>query len=190
MAILGYARISTTHQKYDSQVEALQEYGVDHIYTEQESGLKQTRPVLEHLLAILQPGDTLVTFKLDRLARGTQHLLQLIETFTQQNIHFVSLENHIDTSTPTGKLLFTIMGAFAEMEATLIRERVLAGLAAARKKGVKLGRPSPTQKINHAIDLYQTSDMPISDIVKTCQISAPTLYKYLNQRKISLRGCG
>lgn len=189
MAIYGYARISTTHQKFDSQIEALKAYGVDYVYTEQESGLKETRPVLTNLINTLRSGDTLVIFKLDRLARGTQHLLQLVDIFTQRNIHFVSLENHIDTSTPTGRLLFTIMGAFAEMEATLIRERVLAGLSAARKRGVTLGRPSPTEKIDRAIALYLESELTVTEIVDTCQISIPTLYKHLHLRNLPLRGC-
>ncbi|MBP1044243.1 recombinase family protein [Vagococcus sp. BWB3-3] len=190
MATYGYARISTTHQKFDSQEEALKAYGVDTIYTEQESGLKEDRPVLNQLLKVLQPGDTLVIFKLDRLARGMQHLLTLIDSFTKQHINFVSIENHIDTQTPTGRLLFTIMGAFAEMEATLIRERVLAGISAARKNGVKLGRPSPTQKIDQAIKQYIETENTVLDIVADCQISVPTLYKHLRQRQIPLRGCG
>ncbi|WP_314067021.1 recombinase family protein [uncultured Vagococcus sp.] len=190
MAIYGYARISTTHQKFDSQAEALKAYGVDYIFTERESGLKESRPVLANLLETLQPGDTLVIYKLDRLARGTQHLLKLIDIFSNRDIKFVSLENHIDTSTPTGRLLFTIMGAFAEMETTLIRERVLAGLDAARKNGVKLGRPSPIKKIDRAIELYINSNLSVSEIISECQISGTTLYKYLHQRNIPLRGCG
>lgn len=190
MAILGYARISTTHQKFDSQMDALQKHGVDKIYTEQESGLKEDRPVLNDLLKVLKPGDTIVIFKLDRLARGTQHLLRLVDIFTNNNIQFISIQNHIDTSTPTGRLLFTIMGAFAEMEATLIRERVMAGLESARNKGIKLGRPSPTEKIEQAITLYIESDLKVNDIVESCRISAPTLYKHLNSKNIPLRGCG
>lgn len=187
MTTYGYARISTTHQKFDSQIEALQVYGVDKIYTEQESGLKESRPVLTELLHVLKAGDTLVIYKLDRLARGTQHLLRLIDSFTQKKIHFVSIENHIDTFTPTGRLLFTIMSAFAEMESTLIRERVTAGIAAARKNGVKLGRPSPTERIEHAMRLYQESNLTVLSIANSCQISIPTLYKHLNLNRVPLR---
>lgn len=183
MTTYGYARVSTTHQKFDSQIEALRKYGVDTIYTEQESGLKEARPVLTDLLQTLKKGDTLVIYKLDRLARGTQHLLNLIDFFTQKRINFVSIENHIDTFTPTGRLLFTIMGAFAEMESTLIRERVTAGIAAARKNGVKLGRPSPTKNIEHAVTLYQESNLTVLDIANSCQISIPTIYKHLNLKK-------
>ncbi|MBP1040049.1 recombinase family protein [Vagococcus sp. BWB3-3] len=187
MAVIGYARVSTTVQKLDSQIGELEQYGVDKIYTEKESGLKEERPVLNHVLTLLQPGDTFVIFKLDRLARSTQHLLQLVDGFAKNDIQFVSLQNNIDTTTPTGKLLFTIMGAFAEMEATLIRERVTAGLKAAREKGVKLGRPSPHKQIDQAIHLYLNTEANVMTILAKCDITAPTLYKHLSQRGYSLR---
>lgn len=187
MAIIGYARVSTTHQKLDTQLVAFEEYGVDTIYKEYESGRKKNRPVLEQLLKELAPGDTLVILKLDRLARGTQHLLKLLDFFETHNINFVSIDNHIDTSTPMGKLIFTIMGAFAEMEACLIRERVMAGLEVARQKGVKLGRPSKINNIERALYLYQHTDHEISHIVTECEITPPTLYRHLAKRKMALR---
>ncbi|WP_314060977.1 recombinase family protein [uncultured Vagococcus sp.] len=188
MAIIGYARVSTTHQKLDSQLEALQEYGVDKIYQEYDSGRNKNRVVLEEVLGQLQPGDTLVIFKLDRLARGTQHLLKLLEDFEERHINFVSIQNHIDTTTPMGKLIFTIMGAFAEMEAALIRERVLAGLKTARTKGVKLGRPSVTEQINEAIELYTGSELTTKEIVERSGVSVTTLYRHINKRQLPLRG--
>ena len=190
MTVYGYARISTGHQKFDSQIDALKAYGVEKIFTETESGLNEKRPVLSELLRTVKYGDTIVVFKLDRIARGIQHLLKLVDFFTQEEIHFISIENHIDTNTPTGRLLFIIMGAFAEMEATLIRERVIAGLNAARNNGVKLGRPSPTKKIEHAITLYIESNLTVKQISETCDISTPTLYKHLKLRNVPLRGYG
>lgn len=188
MAILGYARVSTTHQKLDSQIESLQEYGVDNIYEEYDSGKNKNRVVLEELLAFLQPGDTLVIYRLDRLARGTQHLLKLLEEFEERQINFVSIQNQIDTTTPMGKLIFTIMGAFAEMEAALIRERVLAGLRTARANGVKLGRPSNTEQIDKAIELYTETDLTTQQIVNQSGVSIATLYRHLNIRELPLRG--
>lgn len=134
MAVIGYMRVSTHLQKFDSQQQALDDYGVDMIFKEYESGRKSFRNELNKALDILEPGDTFVIFKLDRLARGTKQLLVLLERFNELNINFVSIENNIDTSTPMGRFFFTIMGAFAEMEAELIRERVLAGLNAAKQK--------------------------------------------------------
>lgn len=187
MAIIGYARVSTTHQKLDAQIGELEKYGVDKIYTEYGSGLNQKRPVLDKMLSELKEGDTLVIFKLDRLARGTQHLLKLLENFEERGINFVSIQNHIDTTTPMGKLIFTIMGAFAEMEAALIRERVLSGLQAAKDNGVQLGRPSATDKIEKAISLYATTDLPVEDISADCEISVATIYRHLNKQAVPLR---
>lgn len=188
MTVIGYARVSTTHQKLDSQIEALNSYKVDHIYREFESGRKNDRVILEKVLQSLKPGDTLVISKLDRLARSAQHLLKLLDFFEKNQINFVSIDNNINTSTPMGKLVFTIMGAFAEMEASLIRERVLAGLQAAKNRGVQLGRPSDTTQIDQAIELYQQTDSTVAVIAKKCGISSPTLYRHLNKREIALRG--
>ncbi|WP_314062305.1 recombinase family protein [uncultured Vagococcus sp.] len=187
MAIIGYARVSTSHQKFDSQIEALKKYGVDKIYTECQSGRIKERQILNRLLRELKMGDTLVIYKLDRLARGTQHMLKMLELFHKKGIHFVSISNHIDTSTPMGKLIFTIMSAFAEMEAELIRERINSGIAAAKSKGIQLGRPLLTAEVNQAIQLYKTSDMAISEIIETCGISKATLYSHLKQHKVPLR---
>lgn len=184
MAIIGYMRVSTTHQKFDSQKTALEQYGVDRIYKEFESGTKKNRSELNKALASLEPGDTFVIFKLDRLARTTKQLLHLLEDFEKREIHFVSIQNHIDTSTPMGKFFFTVMGAFAEMEAALIRERVVAGLEAARENGKVLGRPTREVAANKAVELYTTTDMTVAEIAKQCDISVPTLYNYLNEYKI------
>ncbi|MBP1044242.1 recombinase family protein [Vagococcus sp. BWB3-3] len=184
MAIIGYMRVSTIHQKFDSQQLALEQYGVETIYREYESGKKTNRNELNRALNSLQPGDTFVIFKLDRLARGTKHLLTLLDTFEQQGIHFVSIQNQIDTSTPMGKFFFTVMSAFAEMETELIRERVLAGLDAARDNGKTLGRPARTKEAEKAIDLYLHSNLTITEITAKCQISIPTLYNYLRLYQI------
>lgn len=179
MAIIGYMRVSTTHQKFDSQQLALEKYGVDIIYKEYESGKKVARNELNRALDCLQEGDTFVIFRLDRLARGTKQLLTLLETFEQRSIHFVSIQNQIDTSTPMGKFFFTVMGAFAEMEAELIRERVVAGLVAAKDNGKTLGRPTRSREAEQAIDLYLNTELTVAEITKKCKISVPTLYNYL-----------
>ncbi|TFJ46618.1 resolvase [Carnobacterium divergens] len=185
MAVIGYMRVSTQHQKFDSQQSALEKYGVDKLFQEYESGRKRERSELNKALKLLKEGDTFVIFKLDRLARGTKQLLTLMEMFEEKKINFVSIENNIDTSTPMGKLMFTIMSAFAEMEVDLIRERILAGLSAAKEKGVTLGRPVQFEKINHALNLYQFTSLSIDEISEECQLSKQTIYTHCKKNSIS-----
>lgn len=187
MKTIGYARVSTAHQQLDSQTNALLKYGCTQIYTEYDSGRKSNRKVLNEALDSLKPGDTFVTYKLDRLSRGTKHLLILMDEFDSKGINFVSIQNNIDTSTSIGKFFFTIMSAFAEMEADLIRERVLSGLDAAREKGKTLGRPQKNTNIDSVIFDYCHTNLSISHIAKKYNISRPTLYKYLERKNIPRR---
>lgn len=184
MAVIGYMRVSTHYQKFDSQQKALENYGVDIIYKERESGRKTVRSELNKALKKLKSGDTFVIFKLDRLARGTKQLLNLLEEFDKRNIHFVSIQNNIDTSTAMGRFFFTIMGAFAEMEAELIRERVLAGLEAAKKNGKQLGRPPRTREVEKAMYLYQNSTLSVPEIAKRCDLAIPTVYHHIKKRNL------
>lgn len=158
---------------------ALKKYGCTKIYMETDSGRNKKRTELQKAINSLDRGDTLVIYKLDRLSRGTKHLLTLMEEFEKKGINFISLENNIDTSTSMGKFFFTIMSAFAEMEANLIRERVLSGVAAARAKGKVLGRPAQNKNIENVIKLYTETDLSISKIAEKNDISRPTVYRYL-----------
>lgn len=185
MKTIAYARISTQHQQLDAQITALNKYGYDRLYSEQESGRKTNRCELTKALESLEPGDTFVIFKLDRLSRGTKHLLQLMEFFDERNIEFVSIQNNINTKTPMGKFFFTIMSAFAEMEADLIRERVIAGLDAAKEKGVVLGRPATNRNIDTVIDDYSKQVYSISEIARRNNVSRPTVYRYLKLHNIN-----
>ncbi|WP_314060949.1 recombinase family protein [uncultured Vagococcus sp.] len=184
MTTIGYMRVSTHQQKFDSQQKALEEYGVDQLFSEYESGRKTTRVELEKALDALKPGDTFVIFKLDRLARGTQQLLRLLEDFEKRDINFVSIQNNIDTSTAMGRFFFTVMSAFAEMEAELIRERVMAGLDAARENGKILGRPIREKEVQHALKLYQETSMTVAEISKASNVSVPTIYYHLNKQQV------
>lgn len=187
MKTIGYARVSTTHQQLDSQLNALKNYGCSKIYTEFDSGRNIKRKELARALNALNPGDTFVIFKLDRLSRGTKHLLNLMEEFNEKNINFISIQNNIDTSTSMGKFFFTVMSAFAEMEADLIRERVLSGLDAAKAKGKTLGRPRENKYINEVIDDYLNTSLSIVAIAKKYNLSRPTIYKYLERKNIPKR---
>lgn len=137
---LGYARVSTTDQSLDLQINALQAAGAEKIYKDRASGAKSQRPGLDSLLSHARKGDVIVIWRLDRLARSISHLIELMQDFDGRGIGLISCTENIDTTTPTGKLMFHICGAFAEFERNLIIERTNAGLEAARAQGIHGGR--------------------------------------------------
>lgn len=142
MARIGYARVSTEEQNLDLQKIALEANHCDLIVTDQGiSGSRADRPGLRRVLECVQAGDTVVVWRLDRLGRSLTHLVGLMADFRVRGIHFASLNEAIDTSTPTGMFVFHMIAALAEFERALISERTRAGMAAARVRGVKLGRP-------------------------------------------------
>ena len=144
--LVGYERISTDggRQSADLQRDALIAAGVDarHIYGDKLSGSRDDRPSLKACLALLNSGDTLVVWKLDRLGRSLSHLLATVSELEGRGVGFRSLTEGMDTTTAQGKLFFSVFGALAEFERSLIRERVNAGLAAAAKRGRRGGRPT------------------------------------------------
>lgn len=133
--VFGYARVSTEQQDLDRQLDMLQKYGVDYIYNEKMTGTKRNRPELEKLLERLTEGDTVVVESLSRLGRSTKDLIWLMETFNTKGVNLVSLKESIDTTTSTGKLLFTLMSALAQFERDVLADRTKEGLAAARARG-------------------------------------------------------
>ena len=139
--IVGYARVSTADQTASLQTDALAAAGAESIFTETAGGTNQDRPQLAQCLKTLRPGDQLMVWKLDRLARSLRHLVQIISELDSLGISFRSLTESIDTSSAGGRLVFHIFGALAEFEHALIRERTLAGLAASRARGRSGGRP-------------------------------------------------
>jgi len=151
MPLIGYARVSTDDQITDSQMDALRVVGCAEIFEERASGSSRARPELARALARVHPGDTLVVWKLDRLARSLSHLLEVIEGLTCMGAHFRCLTSPIDTSSPHGTLILQMLGAVAEYERGLIRERTLAGLNAARKRGRIGGNPALKRKDPEAI---------------------------------------
>lgn len=122
------------------QIDALHRAGVELIYEEKRSGGDRKRPILEQVLSSLKPGDTFVCYKLDRVARSLSHLLEILDRIEQAGAGFRSLTEVIDTTTPAGRLMMQMIGAFAEFERELIRERTKAGIAAAKSRGVIFGR--------------------------------------------------
>lgn len=185
---IGYARISKADesQVLDLQIDALIEAGVgkENIYTDKISGVKDNRPGLENCLKALRKGDTLIVWKLDRLGRSLKHLIATIDDLNQRGVGFKVLTGegiNIDTTTPAGKMIFSIFGAFAEFERELIRERTLAGLKAARARGRKGGRKFQLTKaqVRLAQAAMQNRDTTVSELCKELGITRPTLYRYI-----------
>jgi DNA invertase Pin-like site-specific DNA recombinase len=137
--LVGYARVSTDEQNFDLQLTAFERAGVHMVFQEKVSGTKKNRPELEHCLASLRPGDTLVVWKLDRLGRNTKHLIEILEELKSRSVHFRSLQDYIDTNSPIGNFFFTVLAAFAQLERDFISERTKAGLAAARANSLAVG---------------------------------------------------
>jgi DNA invertase Pin-like site-specific DNA recombinase len=138
----GYARVSTHSQDTKLQIDALVEAGCKKIYEDKISGSKTDRPELNQCLKAMDENDVLVVWKLDRLGRSLQHLITVVHELEQQNKGFQSLTESIDTTNPTGKLIFHIFASLAEFERSLISQRVIAGLEASKKMGTKFGRPN------------------------------------------------
>lgn len=182
---IGYARCSTADQSLDWQIDALKKEGCERIYEEKVSGMKTERPELMRMMDALREGDTVIVCELTRLSRSTKDLFELADRIHGLGADIKSLkESWLDTTTPHGKLLFTIFAGVSQFERDLTYERTIAGLAAARARGRLGGRPKKDQKaIEQALAMYDAKTIEIRDILKTTGISRSTLYLYLNKRK-------
>lgn len=186
--LIGYARVSKSDetQVLDLQIDALIETGVEKekIYVDRASGSREDRVGLENCLKALRENDTLVVWKLDRLGRNLKHLVATVDDLAKRNIGFRVLSGqgvNIDTSTPSGKMVFSIFAALAEFERELIRERTLAGLKAARARGRKGGRKFQLTKaqVRLAQVAMQNRDTSVTELCKELGITRPTLYRYV-----------
>lgn len=178
----GYARVSTLDQNLDRQVVMLKQCGINELFTEKISGTKKSRPELDRLLGKLQTGDTVIVESLSRLGRSTKNLIELVDLFQEKGVHLVSLKESIDTSTPSGKLLFTLMSAIAQFERDIIAERTAEGLKAARARGHVGGRPkTKKEKLVHALRLYTTGEYTLKEIEDITGVKKSTLYRYMKE---------
>jgi DNA invertase Pin-like site-specific DNA recombinase len=185
---IGYARVSTDDQTKDLQLDALRTAGCEKFFEDTISGAKDERPGLRQALDQLRAGDVLVVWKLDRLGRTLKYLIELMNQLAERGVGFASHTEQIDTTTPGGKLIFHIFGALAEFERDLIRERTTAGLAAARARGRRGGRPrakalDDSKKMAIAQSLYDDKQHTIAQICQTLGVSRATLYRYLATQK-------
>jgi DNA invertase Pin-like site-specific DNA recombinase len=188
---IGYARVSTKEQSFDLQLDALQKAGCEKIYREVVSGARAERPMLKQLLDDLRSGDVLVIWKLDRLGRSLNHLVELINQLRERAVGLQSLNDPIDTTTAQGRLSFNLFASLAEFERELIRERTQAGLSAARARGRKGGRPRGLSEraevtARAAETLYRERQLSVRQICARLGISKTTLYAYLRHRGVSL----
>ncbi len=178
--LLGYARVSTAEQDAALQHDALGAAGCWKVWTDIASGAKTDRPQLGLVLEALQPGNTLVVWRLDRLGRSLPHLIDTVKELEGRGVGFRSLTESIDTTTPGGRLIFHIFGSLAEFERDLVRERTAAGLAAAKARGRMGGRPTvmTTAKIRAAQRMI-TAGTPLTEVASVLGVGRATLYRHL-----------
>ena len=179
--LIGYARVSTEDQNAQLQIDALKAAGCVRVFTDKASGSLANRPQLDKMIEQLRPDDVVVVWRLDRLGRSLRNLIALVEDLAGKEVGFRSLSESIDTTTANGKLFFSIMGALAEFERDLIRERTMAGLAAARARGRVGGRPPvmTAEKAKVARQMYDSREHTVEAIAKTLGVSRKTIYRHL-----------
>ena len=182
--IYGYARVSTSDQKTDLQILALQEAGCESIFVETASGADRRRPELTKCLAKLQSGDTLVVWKLDRLGRSLSHLVAILDDLTHRGVQFRAITQGIETGTSTGRLVSHILGALAEFERELIKERTREGIKAAKGRGQKMGRRyvMNQEQIRHAHRLMDEGNSA-SYVAGIFKVSRATLFNGFQRLK-------
>jgi len=179
--LVGYARVSTIEQETSLQLDALHAAGVQKIYQEKTSSVG-VRPELQRALREMSPGDVLVVWKLDRLARSLMDLLSLVDRLAAHGCEFKSLTEPIDTSTPMGIFMLQVLGAVAQLERSIIIQRTTAGIHAARSRGVQWGRRHSLtlEQRLHAVELVQ-SGVSIADVARTYDVSRGAVYNYLSR---------
>lgn len=183
MAVVGYARVSSVGQKLDVQLEKLKMYGCEKVFEEKVSGTTANRVQLQRCLEYLREGDSLVITKLDRLARSTFHLTQIANHLEEKSVDFVVLDQQIDTSTPTGKLLFNMLASIAEFETEIRKERQLEGIEKAKSKGVKFGaKKKLTEQEIEQMAQERESGVLVKDLAKKYGISIPSVYRLMGAK--------
>jgi len=189
MTLIGYARVSTKEQELDIQVDKLTAYGCEKIFKEKQSGAKSDREELAKVMDYLREGDTLVVYKIDRLARSTFDLHKIARDLEAKGIGLVFIKENIDFTTPAGKLMFTMLGAIAEFERDLINERTAEGRERAKLQGKHMGRKGKDEKqIKQAVNLFLNRDengLSVNDIVKMTSVPRSTIYLKVKEMNVN-----
>ena len=184
MSKIGYERVSTKDQNLESQVDMLKSYGCERIYSDKVSGRKHKRTELDSCLDYMREGDTLVLTKLDRLGRTTRQLIELSQLLEDRSIDLEIIDMNINTKDAMGKMFFTMMSAFAELEANLLSERTKKGLESARARGKMGGRPKiSSDKEKMVISLYNSQEYTINEIISMTSVSRGAIYRIINEWK-------
>jgi len=179
--LIGYARVSTLDQNLELQLVALNQAGCGRIYQEKISGAQRDRPELLNAISYMREGDTLVVWKLDRLARSLRQLIETVDKLEKMDMGLRSLTESMDTTTSSGKLIFHIFASLAEFERSVIRDRTLAGLAAARRLGRVGGRP-PSLKPDDLVmakAMLRDVNITVEDVARRLNVAPSTLYRHL-----------
>jgi DNA invertase Pin-like site-specific DNA recombinase len=188
--LIGYARVSTDGQDHALQLDALRQIGCEKVFVETGSGTKSDRPELAKLMEIARKGDQICVWRLDRLARSLRHLIDMSDHLQQRGIALRSVTEAIDTSTPSGRFVFSILGALGQMEVEIIRERTRAGLQAAAARGRVGGRPPALDegKVRAAKAMLASGTMTASEVARQLGCAASTLYRHLPGGRSALGG--
>ena len=185
MKIYGYIRVSSIDQNEDRQIIAMWELGIpaERIYLDKLSGKDTKRPQLQALLATVQSGDKVVVESISRFARNTRDLLDLVDRLTGQGVEFASQKECIDTSTPTGKFMLTVFGAVSELEREYLLQRQKEGIAAAKARGVRFGRPikTPPENFTELVNQWERGKIPIAEILVQTGLKQATFYNRLRE---------
>lgn len=177
---IGYVRVSTVDQNEDRQIEGLEKYGIEKWYMEKVSGKNMNREQLQEMLSCIKKGDTVYVHDFSRLARSTKDLLEIVEVLNKKGVHLVSNKENIDTSTPQGKLMVTMLAAIYEFERTNMLERQAEGIEIAKRKNIYKGRKPKNiskEKIIDGFERYKAGLVTKKDLAKEIGVSIPTLNK-------------
>ena len=179
--LLGYARVSTDQQDHALQLDALRAAGCDKLFVETASGTRTDRPELAKALEQARQGDVLVVWRLDRLARSLRHLIDIADDLNRRGVALKSITENIDTTTPSGRFMFNILGALSSMEREIIVERTRAGLVAAAARGRRGGRPAAldASKIRAAKAMLASGNMSAIEVAQQLGCAPSTLYRHL-----------
>lgn len=184
----GYIRVSSVDQHEDRQLIAMNGLGIfnEHIYRDKQSGKNTARPGLQKLMSIVKQGDTVIVESVSRFARNTRDLLELIERLTAIGVDFISLKENIDTTTPTGKFILTVFGAVAELERGYILQRQAEGIAAAKRRGVRFGRPikKPPENFGFLVEQWECGKLLISEVLMQTGLKEATFYRRLREWRL------
>ena len=184
----AYVRVSSKDQKEKRQIVAMERRGIppERIFSEKTSGKDTKRPMLRSLMKVVKKGDTVVVESISRFARNTKDLLELVERLSKKGVEFVSLKEHIDTTTPTGRFTLTLFAAVAELEREYILERQAEGIAVAKARGVPFGRPikEPPEYFAEVVELWEQGRINIDEALAQTGLKRATFYNRLRELRM------